>query len=79
MWSGSEYRRTWPRAPVRGPHRFRHDPVIGGEVADRVGAGGVAGEQERLAAAPAEVELAPVTAPAGLWHPVRSAKALEEG
>jgi hypothetical protein len=48
-------------------------------VADRIGAGGIAGEQECLAAAPAEVELAAAAASARFWHPVCSAKALEQG
>ena len=53
--------------------------MIGREMTDRIGAGGIAGELEGLAAAAAEVELAPVAAPAGVRHPVRPAEALEEG
>lgn len=79
MWSGSEYCFTWPRHLVGSLHRFGHDPVIGGEVADWIGARGIAGELECLAAAPAEVELAAVAASARIWHPVCSTKALEEG
>src|SRR3954452_2305496 len=45
---------------VGGPHRLGHQPVVGGEVADRIGPGGVAGELERLAPAAAEVQLAAV-------------------
>src|SRR3954465_10973675 len=44
----------------------------------RISAGGVAGELERLAAAPAEVDLTPEAALAGLRHPVRPAETLEE-
>src|SRR5689334_4510511 len=47
-------------------------------MADRIGAGGVAGELERLTAAPAEVDLTPVAASARLRHPVRPAETLEE-
>src|SRR5438477_13082424 len=46
-------------------------------MADRVGGGGVAGQEEGLAAAAAEIELAPLTASTGLGHPVRAAEALE--
>jgi hypothetical protein len=48
-------------------------------VADRIGARGIAGELKRLAAATAEIDLAAITAPARIWHPVRSPEALEEG
>src|SRR4051812_40635624 len=54
---GHQVRVRGPRA-VGGAHRLGHQPVVGGEVADRVGPGGVAGERERLAPAAAEVELA---------------------
>src|SRR6266542_1364388 len=47
------------------------------KMADRVGGGGVAGQEEGLAAAAAEVDLAPLTASARLGHPVRAAKAPE--
>src|ERR671926_1834829 len=57
--------RTGRRPLVGGGHRLGHQPVIGREVADRVGAGGVAGELEGLAPAAAEVELAAVAAAAG--------------
>jgi hypothetical protein len=65
---------TGSRRLVGRPHGAGHDVVIGCEVADRVGAGGVAGELEGLAAAAAEVDLAAVTAPAGLRQPVRPAE-----
>jgi hypothetical protein len=79
MWSWSECCFARPRHLVGSPYRFGHDPVIGGEVADRVGACGIAGELECLAAAPAEVEFAAGAASARIWHPICSAKALEEG
>src|SRR5919197_3477392 len=47
-------------------------------MAYRIGAGGVAGELERLAAAPAEVDLAAGAASARIRHPVRPAETLEE-
>ena len=65
MRAGNEQQVGRPCLRVRGPHRLGHERVVGGQVADRVGAGGVAGELERLAAAPAEVQLAAVAAPAG--------------
>src|ERR1700678_1375668 len=43
----------------------------------RVGCGGIAGDRERLTAAAAEIDLAPIAAPAGLLHPVRAAERLE--
>src|SRR5919199_45692 len=70
--------RTGRRPLVGGGHRLGHQPVVGREVADRVGAGGVAGELEGLAPAAAEVELAAVAAAAGLGHPVGPAEALEQ-
>jgi hypothetical protein len=48
-------------------------------VADRIGARGIAGELKRLAAATAEIDLAAITTPARLRHPLRSPEALEEG
>jgi len=48
-------------------------------VADRIGARGIAGELKRLAAATAEIDVATVTTPAWLRHPLRSPEALEEG
>jgi hypothetical protein len=47
-------------------------------MAYRIGAGGVAGELERLAAAPAEIDLTPGAASARLRHPVRPAETLED-
>src|SRR5215831_7600467 len=43
------------------PHRreFGDPDVVGSEVTDRIGCGGVAGERKGLAAAAAEIELAP--------------------
>jgi hypothetical protein len=79
MWPGNQGHFTWPRHLVRGSHRFGHDPVVGREVADRIRAGGIAGERKCLAAAAAEVDLAAVAAPARFGHPVCAAKALEEG
>src|SRR3954470_18469989 len=55
-----------------------HEPVVRRQVADRVRAGGVAGEQEGLAAAAAEVDLAARAAPTRVLHPVRPAEGLEE-
>src|SRR3954453_11588770 len=74
---GHQVRVRGPRA-VGGAHRLGHQPVVGGEVADRVGPGGVAGERERLAPAAAEVELAAVAAAARLRHPVGAAEAPEQ-
>jgi len=48
---------------VSRPDGGGDDPVIGREVADRVGAGGVIGELESLAAAAPEVGLAAVASP----------------
>src|SRR5215831_11650959 len=53
---------------------FRHERMIGRQVAYRVGGPGIAGEQEGLAPAAAEVLLAPGAASARLAHPVGSAK-----
>src|SRR5262245_22171207 len=47
------------------------------EMADRIGGGHIAGEQKRLAAAAAEVDLPAFAAPARLGHPRGSAKSLE--
>src|SRR5438552_1592559 len=46
-------------------------------MANRIGGAGIAGKEERLAAAAAEVQLAALTAPARLGHPVSAAEALE--
>src|SRR6266403_3749719 len=46
-------------------------------MADRVGRAGVTGERERLAAAAAEIDLAPRTAGARLLHPGGSAEGVE--
>src|SRR3954467_10429781 len=62
---------------VGRPHPFTPDRVVRRQMADRIGAGGIAGEQERLAAAPAEVDLAAVTASARLGHPGRPPETLE--
>src|SRR5579875_2271749 len=78
MGPGDEHRLTRARLLAGRPYRFGHDPVVGREVADRVGAGGIAGELERLAAAAAEVKVAALAAPAWLSHPVRAAEALEK-
>jgi hypothetical protein len=63
---------------VGGPYNLGHDLVVGREVTDRVRARRVAGELERLAAAPAEIYLAAIATPAGLGHPLRSPETLEE-
>jgi hypothetical protein len=78
MRPGGEYWFTRLRRLVGGPHRLGHDLVIGGKVADRIGAGRIAGELECLATAPAEIELTAVAAPARIWHPFCSAKAPEK-
>src|SRR5271165_3743680 len=44
-----------------------------------IGRRGVAGERQRLTAAAAPVDLAPVARAAGLLHPVRAAKGVEGG
>ena len=54
--------------------RTVEDRVIGGQPANRVGAGGIAGQCEGLAAATAPVDLAPLTGAAGLGHPPRAAE-----
>ncbi len=46
-------------------------------VADRVGGRGIAQQSQRLAAAAAEIHLAPLAGAARLLHPARAAKALE--
>src|SRR5688572_3192346 len=71
--------RLVPRARdlVGGPYRRGDDVVVGGQVADRVRARGVAGELERLTAAAAEIDLSALAAAAGVGHPVRAAEALE--
>ena len=80
MWTRNEYRSFPPtRRLVGGSYGFGHNVVIRGQVADRIGAGRVAGELERLATAPAEVEFAAVATSARIRHPVRSAEAPEEG
>src|SRR5262249_32841385 len=72
---GTEFERrrlagSFPEGPLddRGERR---------QVAGRVGGGGVAGQGEGLAAAAAEIELAPLAAAAGLGHPVGAAEAAE--
>src|SRR5690348_12636385 len=67
-----------PRGLVRGRHRDLHELVIRGEMADRVGAGGVTGERERLAAAAAEVELTTLAAAARVRHPRLATEPLEQ-
>src|ERR687895_641703 len=74
-----QWRRVRPRHLVGGPHRFGHDLVIGRQVTDRIGPGGIARELERLAAAAAEVQLAAFAAAARIRHPICPAKALEGG
>src|SRR5262245_60794591 len=54
-----------------------HPAVVGRQVADRVGGPGIAGEQERLAAAAAEILVAPRAAAARLAHPVDAAEGAE--
>ena len=85
---GRSYRR---RAGLRHPAPDERRIVVGGKVgghrgepgvqrrflADRVGRRGVAGKRHRLAAAAAEVDLAPLAAAAGLLHPVGAAERLE--
>jgi hypothetical protein len=46
-------------------------------MADRISAGGVARELERLTTAPAEIDLTAVAAPARIRHPVRATETLE--
>src|SRR5919204_2115871 len=48
------------------------------EVTNRIGAGGIAGQEEGLATAAPEIDLAPRAAPTGLRHPLRAAEALED-
>jgi hypothetical protein len=65
-------------AGVRGLHRRDDEPVVGGEVADRIGAGGVTCQLECLAATSAKIDLATIAASAWIGHPACPAKALEE-
>src|SRR2546428_6740113 len=51
--------------------------MVGSEVAHRVGGGGVAGEREGLAAASAEIQLAPRAARARLLHPCAAPEGVE--
>jgi len=51
--------------------------VIWGQRAGGIGAGGVAGQREGLAAATAPVDLAPLARAAGLGHPSRAAETSE--
>src|SRR5215472_9001663 len=62
-------------APQR--REFGDPGVVGSEVTDRIGCGGVAGEREGLAAAAAEIELAPRAARARLLHPCAAAEGVE--
>ena len=48
-------------------------------MANRIGDGGVAGQQKRLATAAAEIDLAPIAAAAWIGHPIDSAKSLKHG
>src|SRR6202012_1309647 len=75
---GNEDGVRWGNRAVGRSHGGGHDLVIRGQLADRVGPGRVAGQLERLTAAAAEVELAAVTAPAGVGHPVRAPEGLED-
>ena len=54
-----------------------HNRMLGGEVTDRVGCAGVAGERKGLAAAAAEILKAPWAARARLLHPIGAAKRIE--
>src|SRR5580692_9620843 len=47
------------------------------KMAGRIGGGGVAGERKGLAAAAAEIDIAPVAALARFFHPRRAAKSVE--
>jgi hypothetical protein len=67
------------RVRVSGLYRRGDEAVVGGEVTDGVGSGGVACQLECLAAASAEIDLAAIAASAWIWHPACSAEALEEG
>src|SRR5208282_181955 len=60
-------------------HRRKRDDVIVArrEMADRVGRAGVAGERESLAAAAAEVDVAPRAASARLLHPGGAAEGIK--
>ena len=53
--------------------------MIGRLVAGGIGVAGVPGQRQRLAAAAAPVDLAPVARAAGLAHPFRAAEGLEGG
>ena len=58
--------------------RQRGDILVAGrEMADRVGRSGVTRQRERLAAATAEIDLAPRAACARLLHPGASAECVE--
>jgi hypothetical protein len=50
-----------------------------GEMADGIGCGGIASEQKRLAAAAAEIDLAPIARAAELGEEIGAAKGLESG
>src|SRR4029450_12099324 len=76
VWSGYEGELTRP--VVRGPHRRLDDAVVGGQVAHRIGARRVPGEEEGLAAASPGVGLLPVPAAARIRHPVGAPEGLEE-
>ena len=54
-----------------------HLRAIGREMANRIGRGGIPGKREGLAAAAAEVLVAPRAAYAGLFHPCGAAKGVE--
>ena len=67
------------RTVIDGLYRRVDEAVVGREVTDGIGSGGVAGQLECLAAASAEIDLAAIAAPAWIGHPVCSAEALEQG
>jgi hypothetical protein len=74
-----EEHRLGARRVVGGLYRIDNDRVVGREMADRVGAGRVPGQVERLATAPAEVDFAALAAAARVCHPAGAAEALESG
>src|SRR3546814_11802605 len=61
------------RRVVTGVHRALQYPTMRRQRAGGVGRGSVARERERLTAAAAPVDLAPLARPARLRHPVRAA------
>src|SRR3954464_12542773 len=67
-----------PRRVVGRRHRRRDQTVVGGEVADGVGAGGVAGQREGLTTTSAEVDFPTVATADRGRHPLLAAESLEQ-